>query len=162
MAVSRQVKQNVLAMLDKGLTNAQSVVFVSFDKLTVAESNSLRRTLESQGISYKVVKKTLLRKALETVSVAGTLPPLDGNLAIAWSETDAAAAPREVYTFAQDGHKDQIKLIGGIFEGSYRDAQGINEIATIPSMQVLRGMFVNLINSPRQRFAVVLSEYAKR
>lgn len=162
MAVSRQVKADVLAMLGKGLTNAQSVVFISFDKLSVADTNTLRRKLEAEGVQYKVVKKTLLRKALETITVGGTLPALDGNLAIAWSETDAAAAPGLVYQFSQDGHKEQIKLVGGIFEGSFRDAAGINEIATIPSMQVLRGMFVNLINSPRQRFAVVLSEYAKR
>ena len=51
--------------------------------------------------------------------------------------------------------------MGGVFEGAYADAAKMTAIATIPSVQVLRGMFVNIINSPRQRFALALGEVAK-
>ena len=52
--------------------------------------------------------------------------------------------------------------MGGVFEGKYLDAAGINEIASIPGLDVLRGMFVNIINSPIAGLAVVLNQVAEK
>ena len=162
MAVSKEAKAKALETISTGLSTAASAVFVSFDKMTVAQINKMRRTLQAEGVSYKVVKKTLLNIALGKGNAEGEIPALDGNIALAWSTTDAAAPAREIFNFAKEQKIEGLKLVGGIFENKYCDAVGINKIATIPSMHVLRGMFVNLINSPRQRFAVVINEYAKK
>jgi large subunit ribosomal protein L10 len=161
MAVSKQAKVEALSVMEKGLAEAQATVFVSFDKMTVAQINEMRRKLEVEGVHYKVVKKTLLARALGNTKTDGSVPTLDGNIAMAWSSTDASAPAREIFNFAKDNKIEGLKLVGGIFENKYQDAKGINEIATIPDMLTLRGMFLNVINSSRQGFAVVLSEYAK-
>ncbi len=160
MAINKAKKQSITSQLSEDLKNAESIVFVHFNKLPVVDSTVLRKTLHEQGISYQVVKKTLMKRVLAEKGFEGSLPELPGNIAIAWS-TDPTAPAREVYAFRK-GREEQVKLAGGIFENRYLDAVGINEIATIPSMHVLRGMFVNVINSPIQGFASVLNQIAEK
>jgi len=157
--ISKQKKIEVVSELEDSLKNANSVVFVKFDKLKVSDVNELRRGLQKENIGYKVSKKTLLERALSTKGIEGELPNLEGQVAVAYGE-DVIAPAREVYSF-QKGHKDNISIIGGVFEGKYKNAEEMLSIATIPSLQTLRGMFVNLINSPIQRFAVVLDQIAQ-
>ena len=57
---------------------------------------------------------------------------------------------------------DKLTILGGIFEGKLVGAAQMQEIATIPSMQVLRGMFVNVINSPIQGLAIALNAIAQK
>ena len=58
-------------------------------------------------------------------------------------------------------YKDAIQIAGGVFQGVFKNKEEMVAIASIPSLDVLRGMFAQLINSPRQRFAVVLSKVAE-
>jgi large subunit ribosomal protein L10 len=158
MPITLDKKKELVAGLEKSLKTAQSVVFVKFDKLTVAQVNTLRRDLQKEGIGYVVAKKTLLKRALGTHGVTGELPEMPSQIAIAYG-ADLLAPAREVFTF-QKGHKENVSIVGGVFEGRYMDASEMMSIATIPPLQTLRGMFVNLINSPIQRIAVVLDQVA--
>jgi len=160
MPITLDKKKELVASLEKSLKGANSVVFVKFDKLKVADVNTLRRTLQAQKVGYQVAKKTLLKRALSTHGVSGDLPEIPGQVAIAYS-TDLLAGAREVFAF-QKGHKENISIIGGVFEGKYMNASEMMSIATIPPLQTLRGMFVNLINSPIQRFAIVLNAIAEK
>ena len=88
------------------------------------------------------------------------MPALPGEVAVAWTAEDVTAPARGVYEFGRK-LKGALTLLGGVFEGAYADAVKIVTIATIPPVPVLRGMFANIINSPRQRFAIALNEVAK-
>lgn len=160
MPITLDKKKELVADLDNALKGANSVVFVKFDKLKVSDVNSLRRNLQSQEVGYKVAKKTLLKRSLSSLGVTGELPELPGQVAVAYSK-DLLAGAREVFNF-QKTHKENVSIVGGIFEGQYKGADEMISIATIPSLQTLRGMFVNLINSPIQRFAVVLDQIASK
>jgi large subunit ribosomal protein L10 len=160
MPITLDKKKELVAILEKSLKSAKSVVFVKFDKLTVADVNSLRRGLQTHDVGYSVAKKTLLKRALGAHTIEGTMPEMQGQVAIAYS-SDLLAPAREVFAF-QKGHKENIEIIGGVFDGKYMNKEEILSIATIPSLQTLRGMFVNLINSPIQRFAVVLNAIAEK
>lgn len=158
MPITLDKKKELVAGLEKSLKSAKSVVFVKFDKLTVADVNTLRRNLQKEGVGYSVAKKTLLKRALGVGGLTGELPEMPGQIAIAFGE-DLLSPAREVFSFAKT-HKDNISIVGGVFEGKYMNASEMMSIATIPPLQTLRGMFVNLINSPIQRFAVVLDQIA--
>jgi large subunit ribosomal protein L10 len=158
MPITLDKKKELVASLDGALKGANSVVFVKFDKLKVADVNSLRRALQGQEVGYQVAKKTLLKRALSTHGITGDLPEIPGQVAIAYG-TDLLSPAREVFEF-QKKHKENISIVGGVFEGKYMNASEMMSIATIPPLQTLRGMFVNLINSPIQRFAVVLDQIA--
>jgi len=158
MPITLDKKKELVVSLEKALKGANSVVFVKFDKLKVADVNALRRGLQKENVGYQVSKKTLLKRAMLTQGVTGEIPDIEGQIAIAYGE-DLLSPAREVFSF-QKSHKDNISIVGGVFEGKYMSASEMMSIATIPPLQTLRAMFVNLINSPIQRFAVVLDQIA--
>ncbi|HUC88410.1 MAG TPA: 50S ribosomal protein L10 [Candidatus Paceibacterota bacterium] len=158
MPITLDKKKELVAGLEKSLKTANSAVFVKFDKLTVADANKLRRNLQTQEVGYVVAKKTLLKRALGAHNIAGDMPEMPGQIAVAYG-SDLLAPAREIFAF-QKGHKDNISIVGGIFEGKYMNSSEMMSIATIPPLQILRGMFVNLINSPIQRIAVALDQIA--
>ncbi len=159
MAITKQKKGEVLEKLTTAFKKAGSLIFVNFKGLSVGNTTVLRRTLKNEGVSYTVAKKTLAERALEGQMYKGERPSLDGELALAWGE-DLVAPAREVYNFVKK-FPENLKILGGVFEGRYMSDVEILEVAQIPTLEVLRGKFVNIINSPIQRFAIALSEVAK-
>ena len=71
------------------------------------------------------------------------------------------APSREVHAF-QKKFPENLKILGGVFAGRYMNQAEILELAMIPSLQVLRGKFVNIINSPIQQFVMALDQIAKK
>ncbi len=156
MALKKEKKVEIVADLEGALKNAQSAVFVKFDKLTVADANALRRSLQKSDVGYYVAKKTLLKRALSSKNVEGDMPVLEGQIACAYG-TDLLAPAREVYNF-QKTHKENISIVGGIFEGKYMDKAQMESIATIPSREVLLAQIAFLLKSPIQRLAIALNQ----
>jgi large subunit ribosomal protein L10 len=159
MSISRQRKEEVVDKLSTAFKGAKSLVFVNFHGLNVAQVSEMRRALKSEGVSYTVAKKTLTHRALDSEKISGEKPPLEGELALAWGG-DSVAPARGVYAF-QKKFPEALKILGGVFEGRYMAKGEMEEIAMIPSLDVLRGRFVNIINSPIQRTAIALGEIAK-
>jgi large subunit ribosomal protein L10 len=157
MAISKDKKREIIAKLTDAFKEASSISFVGFTKLTVADSSKLRTTLSQDGVKFFVAKKTLIKKALETRGYTGELPELPGEVAVAWTVADVTAPSRGVYEFGKK-LKGAIKLLGGVFDNAFVDAPQMTAIATIPPMLVLRGMFVNVINSPIQGLVVALDK----
>lgn len=160
MAISKQKKGEIVEKLEKALKGAKSLVFVNFHGLKVSDTTALRRELKSEGVSYQVSKKTLTKRVLDSEKFTGTQPELTGELAMAWGEDEIAPA-RGVYNFAKK-FPEALKILGGVFGGKYMTGAEMTEIASIPSIEVLRGKFANIINSPIQRFAIALGEVAKK
>ena len=160
MAITKAKKQEIAAKLDTALASKTSV-FVSFSGLGVEDNNALRKTLKNNDSDYYVSKKTLLKRAMDASSATGDKPTLgDGMVAVAFGN-DQMAPAREVYEFSK-AHKNSITIIGGIFDGTFKSQAEMMEIATIPGMETLRGMFANVINSPLARFAVALGQVAEK
>lgn len=160
MAISKDKKVSIVASFKDMLAGANSVAFVKFDHLTVKDANALRRALRAEGVSYKVGKKTLIKRVLSDMGIQGELPLLEGEIAVAAS-ADALAPARVVYEF-QKSHADMISLVGGIFEGNYKDKETMISIATIPSREVLLSQIAYLLKSPMQRLAIAVSEVSKQ
>lgn len=160
MAITREKKKEILEKLSGIIDKAASVVFLNFHGLSVDEANEMRGELKEKGVGYFVAKKTLARKAFDEGKIKGDLPDFPGELAIAWGEDDPVVPAGSIYTF-QKKFDESVQIVGGVFEGEYKDKEGMLEIAQIPPKETLQGMFVNIINSPIQRMAIALSEVAK-
>lgn len=160
MPITRQKKEEIVAKAKDALAKAESVVFVNFHGLSVAETTQLRGGLREHGVGYMVGKKTLVKRALDDAKVEGELPALDGELALAYGE-DLLVPAREVYAFQKD-HEGKVSIIGGIFEGKYMDKEQMMNIATIPPREVLYAQFLNIINSPLQGLAIALDKIAEK
>lgn len=159
MAINKEKKKKIVGDVSKVVKDADSVVFINFHGLPVADTTILRKTLKGQGIGYLVSKKTLAKRALSEAKIEGTLPSMEGELALAYGK-DLIAPAREVYAF-QKKHPNLIQIIGGIFEKRYMNKGEMMDIAAIPPLQVLYGQVVNLINSPIQQFVMALGQIAK-
>lgn len=161
MALTKQKKAELLAGMKERLAGAKSIAFVNFNALTVADDKVLRRKLRAEKVGYFVAKKTLAKLAINDLKAKGEMPELPGEIAIAYSD-DLIAPAREVYAFQKaPREKGTVAIVGGIFDGEFKTQAEMMSIATIPSLQVLRGMFVNLINSPIQRFAIAMGQIAE-
>jgi large subunit ribosomal protein L10 len=87
------------------------------------------------------------------------MPELEGEIALAYGEDELAPA-REVGVFVKK-FAEHLSFVGGVFSGRFVGRDEIVAIAAIPGLDTLRAQFAQLINSPRQRFAVVLSKVAE-
>ena len=163
MAISKDKKRAIIAKLADALKEASTIVFVGFSKLTVKDASRLRTELSQAGVRYYVAKKTLIRLALKQHGYTEKVPELPGEVAIAWTAagTDITAPARSVHEFGKK-LKGAVVLLGGVFEGAFADAKKMTGIATIPPMPILRGMFVNVINSPIQGLVVALDQISKK
>jgi large subunit ribosomal protein L10 len=160
MARTKDQKKQIIDKLEKIMGEAKSLVFVNLHGLKVADATIMRKQLTKNDVGFFVAKKTLTAKALGKQKYQGDMPVLDGEFGLAYG-TDLVAPAREIYEF-QKKLKDQINIVGGVFENKYMNKENMLSIATIPPLQTLRGMFVNVINSPIQGLAIVLDQMAKK
>lgn len=160
MAITKQKKETLVEEVGTLLTTAASIVFVKFEKLPVQETISFRRELRTQSVGYKVLKKTLLKRVLDTKGISGILPELPGEIAIAYGD-DLLAPARGVLGFSKT-HAQQVSIVGGVFEGVYMDKVQMESIAKIPPREVLLAQIAYLLKSPITRLAVGINEVAKK
>lgn len=158
MAITKAKKSEILAKLDGIKKEADSLVFVHYKGFGGKDATAMRAALRKEGVGYVVAKKTLIKRAFDGM-YEGEMPALEGEIAVAYS-ADALAPAQNVKEFTGK-FKDSLSIVGGVFQGVYKSQSEMIEIASIPALPVLRGMFAQLINSPRQRFAVVLSKVAE-
>ena len=155
-----ELKQPIVAEISELLNGAATAVVVDYRGLTVAEDTALRKQLREAGITYKVYKNTMIKRAAEGTVFAALDPNLEGPTAIAVSKEDATAPARILAEFAKKAPKLEIK--GGVVEDTYYDAKGMQVIATIPSREVLLGRLLGSMQSPIANFARVLNQIAEK
>lgn len=160
MSRTKTQKKEILEKLDKIMSGAKSLVFVNIHGLKVEDATVMRRQLTQDGVGFFVAKKTLTEKALGDKKYTGSMPALVGEFGMAYS-TDLIAPARGIYDF-QKKLKDQVSIVGGVFENKFMTKEEMLGIATIPPLSTLHGMFVNVINSPIQGFVVALSKIAEK
>lgn len=159
MAITKDKKVEILKKLDDIKQTAESIVFVNFKGLSVTDTTEMRSKMRDEGVGYFVAKKTLMKKAFDG-AFEGEMPELEGEIAVAYS-TDAISPAQNVKEFAGK-FKENLAIVGGVFQGVYKNQEEMTEIASIPPLPVLRGMFVNVINSPIQGLVLGLNAIAEK
>ena len=155
-----ELKKPIIEEISANIKDAQSVVLVDYRGLTVEQDTNLRKQLREAGITYKVYKNTMMNFAFKGTDCESLAPYLEGPSAIAISTTDATAPARVLCKFAKDAKKLEVK--GGIVEGVAYDADGIAEIAKIPSREELLSKLLGSIQSPIANFARVMKQLAEK
>lgn len=154
-----ELKQPIVDEISGLLTDAKAVVLADYRGLTVEQDTQLRKNLREAGVTYKVFKNTLVKRAIAGTQFEELAKDLEGPTAVAISSTDATTPARTLYEFAKKADKLQLK--SGVIEGSYYGPETINQIATIPSRDVLIGKLLGSIKSPVSNFARVLNQIAE-
>jgi len=151
--VNRSEKAEAIAELNQTFKGANLVVVTRQSGLTVAEVTDLRRKIRAAGASYKVTKNRLTLRALEGTSFTALGSLFSGPTAIAYSE-DPVAAAKVVAAFAKNNEK--LTIVGGALGENVLDVAGVQALATLPSLDALRGKIIGLLQAPATKVAGVL------
>ncbi len=152
--MNREQKTQVIAKLSESLNVVPSVVVANFAGLTVEDTEKLRSQLRKAGVHYEVVKNKLAVKAVADTNKAGISAYLKGNTAIAFHSDDPVAPAKIIREFAEKNKN--IKLIGGWMDGNVLDAKGVDQLATLPGKNELRGQLLSVFNGASSAFVRLL------
>lgn len=152
--MERARKEELVAELRQTFQNAGVVVVTHYRGLTVEESTDLRRQMREAGAQFKVTKNTLTRLALKDTEYEPLADSFTGPTAIAVSE-DPVAAAKAAAKFAK-GNEKLVLLAGAMAGGQILDADGVKALASLPSLDELRGKLVGLLQRPAGKVAQVL------
>lgn len=159
MALKKEKKAELIASYTDALKKSKSAVYVKFKGLSVGETLKLRSDLFGENLKYTVVKKTLWNRATDACGITGDKPVVGEELAVVYGD-DLLSPARLSYEFGKT-HKGTFGIVGGIFDGEFKDASAMMAIATIPPREVLLSQLAYLLKSPMQRIAIAVSEVAK-
>jgi large subunit ribosomal protein L10 len=137
------------------------VYVADYRGLNVEAVNALRRRVRGEGqgdYEYRVTKNSVLRRAVEGSDVAGIAELFQGPTAVALSYSDPAGLAKILQEFAKDHEEFEIK--GGVLDGAPVGREEIVTLATLPSLDELRGRIVGLIQAPASKLARLLNEPA--
>ncbi|MEO1922149.1 MAG: 50S ribosomal protein L10 [Sphingomonadaceae bacterium] len=157
--MDRSQKTDAVAQLNQVFNEAGVVVVTRNLGLTVAESTDLRAKMREAGAAYKVAKNRLAKIALKDTDYAGIDEYLTGPTALAYSE-DPVAAAKAVVEFAKSN--DRLEVVGGSMGSQLLDEAGVRSLASMPSLDELRGKLVGLVNAPATKIAQVVNAPANK
>lgn len=148
--MDRAEKQQLVTTLTDVFKSTSVVVVAHYSGLTVAQMSRLRRQMKASGATVKVAKNRLAKIALEGSDVAHVASLLKGPTVIAYS-SDPVAAPKVAVEFAKAN--DKFVILGGAMGTTALNVDGVKALATLPSLDELRGKLVGLIQAPATKIA---------
>ena len=155
-----EAKKALVKDLNEKIVSSLAGVVVAYNGISVADDTKLRKELREAGITYKVYKNTMVNFAIEGTEFEGLKGCLEGPTGLAICKDDATAAARVLADFAKNA--PALELKGGVVEGTFYDAEGIQVIAKIPSRDALISKFLGSIQSPIANFARVIKQIAEQ
>ncbi len=148
-------KAQVIEETRQELQAASGAVLANYRGLTVQQLGQLRENLRKGGVSFKVIKNTLIKRAADEVGIDGLEPYLEGPTAVAFSHDDPVMAAKMMTQAVREFRKMEIKA--GILGKQALSAQSVRELADLPSREVLLSKLVGTLNAPIQQFVWVLN-----
>ena len=159
MSLNRSEKEAVISEVTGLAAKAQTLVMAEYRGITVASMDKLRVSARNSGVSLSVLKNTLARRAVAGSPFEVVAEQMTGPLVYGFSE-DAVAAAKVVADFATTN--DKLVIRGGVYAGKALDVEGVKQLASIPSKEVLLAQLCGLLMSPISRTAVVLGALATK
>lgn len=155
MALTREQKTQQIDELASSITEAKAIVFTEYRGLNMKDNQKLRVKLRESGIDYKVVKATLLNLALKKHKIEVPANVMDKPLAVAIGFEDEVAPAKLVNDSTKE--IEPLKILGGLVNGVYCDANQIKQLALLPSREQLYGKLVGTLAAPMNGLVGVLS-----
>ena len=155
-----ELKKPIVEEINSAVKDAQAVVVVRYSGMTVEQDTAMRKELREAGITYKVYKNTMMNFAFAGTQCEALSKHLEGPNAIAISADDATAPARILAKYAKQ--VKPMELVGGVVEGKYFDAAGVQALADVPSREILLGRLLGSMQSPVANFARVIKQIAEK
>lgn len=155
MSANLNDKKQVVEEIKDRFDRAVSAVLIDYRGLTVAEVTELRNKYREAGIDYKVLKNTLINRAIEGKGIDEIKEFLEGPTAVAFSYEDEVAPAKITYDFIKSVNKMEIKC--GIFNNEFTGKDDVIVLASLPSREELLAKAVGSIKSPIMNLVYTLN-----
>ena len=155
MSLNLDDKKTVVAEVSAEVANAQSIIVAEYRGLGVVDLTALRANARKSGVYLRVVKNTLVRRAIAGTPFEGLSEKLTGPLIYGIS-TDPVAAAKLLNDFAKGNDKLAIKI--GAMPNYVMDAAGVKALATMPSREELLSKLLGTMQAPITQFVRTLNE----
>jgi len=157
---AKEAKAKIVAELQEQLTSAKGAVLTGYKGLTVAQDTELRREFREAGVTYHVVKNTMLRRAADAAGLEGLDEHLEGTTAFAFSAEDAVAPAKVICDFIKKNKLEKTEVLTvkvGVVEGKVIDAKEVKALAALPSREELIAKLLGSMNAPIANTVGVMS-----
>ncbi len=155
-------KQAQVAALTEALKSAHSGVLVDYRGITVEEDTALRKELRENGVEYKVVKNTLLRRALDSLDMSELDGVLNGSTSLAVTQGDPIAPMSIINKHAKKMGDDRFNIKAGFMDGKVLPLEDVYALAELPSKDALMAQLLGMLLMPITSLAAVSSAIAEK
>ena len=155
MSLNLQEKQAVVAEVAAQVAGAQAIVMVENRGMPVAAMTQLRAKARASGVYFRVVKNTLVRRAVADTPFASLAEKMVGPLAYGIG-TDPVAVAKVLNDFAKGNEK--FVITGGAMPGQVMSAKDISALASLPSREELLARLLGTMQAPIAKFVRTLNE----
>lgn len=159
MGLNLDEKKAVVAAVSAQVANAQTIVVAEYSGIEVAHLTKLRAQARKSGVYLRVLKNTLVRRAVAGTEFAGLAEQMTGPLIYSIS-ADPVAAAKVLADFAKTN--DKLVLKAGSYAGNVLDKAGVQALASIPSREELLGKLLGIMQAPVTGFACAMAALAKQ
>lgn len=154
MALNKDQKKQVLEDLKSRLANIKAVVFTDYQGLKVNEIQVLRRKLREKEIDYKVLKTSLIKKAMEGAGYKLDEEIYSKPVALAFSTKDEVESSKVIFDFSKENNK--LEILGAIVSGEFCNVEQVKALAKMPGREQLYAQVVGSLSTPLSGLVNVL------
>jgi len=158
--MNRQDKVEVIELLKNGLSASDASFIVSFKGLSVAQMQTLRKQLRTQGAKLKVAKGRLMKLASKGLPAQDLAPFFKEQIGLVFATKDSSAIAKVLHEFSKKNNA--LKIVAGCMESKIVDQTHITKIASLPSREVLLAQLCGTLQLPMYMFVAVLKEIHKQ
>ncbi|MDC0240253.1 50S ribosomal protein L10 [Candidatus Pelagibacter sp.] len=157
--LTKEQKKNYISEITTQFENSKAVMVTHYQGLTMTQLDELRAQMREHGIIFKITKNRITKLALEKTKCKNLSNLFTGPTAVAFGE-DAIMSARILSKFAKDN--DNLKLIGGIMDNEVLDQAGIQNVASLPTLDEARANIVGILNAPSSKLVSILLAYSEK
>ena len=157
--MNKEKKQEYIKNMTNQFDKSEAVIVTHYQGLTMVQLDNLRDQMREHGIQFKITKNRITKLALEKTKCKELSDLFSGPTAVAFGE-DAIMSARILSKFAKDN--ENLKLIGGIMDNEVLDQAGVQNVASLPTLDEARANIVGILNAPASKLVSILLAYSEK
>ena len=151
--MNKEQKKNYISEMTASFENSEAVLVTHYQGLSVKQLDELRKQMREHGIQFKITKNRITKLALQKTRCKDLSNLFTGPTAVALSE-DAITSAKILTKFSKEN--SNLKILGGIMGSDILDVAGVQNVATLPTLDEARAKIVGILRSPAQKIASIL------
>ena len=151
--MDKSKKQEYIKTMSSQFDKSEAVIVTHYQGLTMNQLDDLRSRMREHGIQFKITKNRITKLALQKTRCKDLSDLFSGPTAVAMSQ-DAITSAKILTKFSKEN--SNLKILGGIMGSDILDVAGVQNVATLPTLDEARAKIVGILSSPAQKLASIL------